>query len=101
MRTIAGPMRCARPSAVRGGSPRRLRTRFHSYVGVTPKRAARLWRFQHASQLIAERPDLPLVAVAEASGFFDQAHLIDEIRLIAGLTPTELRGRGPGGVFED
>jgi methylphosphotriester-DNA--protein-cysteine methyltransferase len=56
MRTIAGPMRCARPGAVRGGNPRRLRTRFHSYVGVTPKRAARLWRFQHASQLIADAP---------------------------------------------
>jgi hypothetical protein len=42
-----------------------------------------------------------LVAVVEASDFFDQAHLTDEIRLMAGLTPTELRGRGPAGVFED
>jgi transcriptional regulator GlxA family with amidase domain len=39
--------------------------------------------------------------VAEASGFFDQAHLANEIRLMAGLTPTELRGHGAGGVFED
>jgi len=46
-------------------------------------------------------PRSPVGAVAEASGFFDQAHLANEIRLMAGLTPTELRGHGAGGVFED
>lgn len=84
-----------------GWSERRLRTRFSSFVGLPPKRAARLWRFRHAVHLLTDRPDLSLAIVAAACGYFDQAHMSNEVSRMSGLTPTAVRNHGPGGVFVD
>ncbi|WP_370966040.1 helix-turn-helix domain-containing protein [Amycolatopsis sp. cg9] len=71
-----------------GWSRKRLWSRFGSQLGLTPKRAARLVRFDHAAHLLAAGH--PAAAVAARSGYADQSHLHREARAVAGLTPTEL-----------
>ena len=69
-----------------GWSRRYFAERFRTDLGVTPKTAARIFRFERACQLIkAERPKLADVAVA--CGYNDQAHLTREWNLLAGCTP--------------
>jgi transcriptional regulator GlxA family with amidase domain len=60
--------------------------RFRSQLGITPKRAARLVRFDHAAHLLAAGHAAAGVAVE--SGYVDQSHLHREIKEFAGLTPT-------------
>jgi AraC-like DNA-binding protein len=55
-------------------------------IGVSPKTAARILRFEHACKLInRERPSL--AHVAAACGFHDQPHMTREWNLLAGCTP--------------
>jgi transcriptional regulator GlxA family with amidase domain len=81
-----------------GWSYRRLHTRFSRHVG-SPKRAARLSRFRHAVHLLVDRPELPLATVAARCGYFDQAHMSNEVARMSGLTAAVLRSYGPGGLF--
>jgi AraC-like DNA-binding protein len=69
-----------------GWSRKRLWSRFRSQLGITPKRAARLVRFDHAVHLLAAGRNP--ADVATESGYVDQSHLHREIRTFAGLTPT-------------
>jgi transcriptional regulator GlxA family with amidase domain len=59
--------------------------RFRAQLGITPKHAARLVRFDHAAHLLAA--GRPAAEVAAASGYADQSHLHRETREFAGLTP--------------
>lgn len=69
-----------------GWSRKRLSARFRSQLGITPKRAARLVRFDHAAHLLAA--GLAPARVATESGYADQSHLHREVRAFTGLTPT-------------
>jgi AraC-like DNA-binding protein len=69
-----------------GWSRKRLWSRFRSQLGITPKRAARLVRFDHAAHLLAAGH--AAASVAAQSGYVDQSHLHREVRAFAGLTPT-------------
>ncbi len=69
-----------------GWSRKRLWSRFRSQLGITPKRAARLVRFDHAAHLLAAGH--PAASVANESGYVDQSHLHREVKAFAGLTPT-------------
>ncbi|SDH78882.1 Helix-turn-helix domain-containing protein [Nonomuraea jiangxiensis] len=71
-----------------GWSRKRLWARFRSQLGITPKRAARLVRFDHAAHLLAAGH--PAAHVATESGYVDQSHLSREIKSFAGLTPTAM-----------
>jgi transcriptional regulator GlxA family with amidase domain len=75
-----------------GWSRRRIAARFREEVGLAPKGAARLLRFERAKALLesAERPSLADVALE--SGFYDQSHLTNEFRRIAGVTPATYAG---------
>jgi AraC-like DNA-binding protein len=75
-----------------GWSRRRIASRFREEVGLPPKGAARLLRFERAKHLLesAERPSLADVAVE--SGFYDQSHLTNEFRRISGVTPATYAG---------
>jgi AraC-like DNA-binding protein len=53
---------------------------------VTPKRLARIHRFDRALTLVS-REDGSLADVAQRAGFFDQPHMNAEFRELAGLTP--------------
>jgi AraC-like DNA-binding protein len=69
-----------------GWSRKRLWSRFRSQLGITPKRAAQLVRFDHAAHLLAAGH--PAASVAAQSGYADQSHLHREVKAIAGLTPS-------------
>ncbi|MFI6043654.1 helix-turn-helix domain-containing protein [Nocardia sp. NPDC051321] len=68
-----------------GWSRKRLWSRFQSQLGLPPKRAAKLIRFDHAvHSLVAGR--LP-AAVAAEGGYTDQSHLHRDVMAYTGLTP--------------
>ncbi|MFB6890168.1 helix-turn-helix domain-containing protein [Kitasatospora sp. NPDC056327] len=69
-----------------GWSRKRLWSRFRSQIGLTPKTAARLVRFDHAAHLLAAGN--PAAWVAAAGGYADQSHLHREVRAFTGATPT-------------
>ena len=71
-----------------GWSRQRLWSRFRSQLGLTPKRAAGLVRFDHAAHLLAT--GRPAVEVAIESGYADQAHLHRDVRAFSGLTPRDV-----------
>lgn len=69
-----------------GWSRRHLQARFRAEYGVSPKQAARLFRFEHARTLsVGGRA---LAAVAHRAGYADQAHLTRDWRELAGRPPT-------------
>jgi AraC-like DNA-binding protein len=71
-----------------GWSRRRIASRFREEIGLPPKRAARLLRFERARALLDAHRRASLAEVALASGFYDQSHLTSEFRRITGVTPT-------------
>jgi AraC-like DNA-binding protein len=78
-----------RPSA---RPARRFGTRFRTEIGLAPKEAARVVRFDRARRLLQRRvaaagpPEL--AALAAACGYYDQAHLAREFRALAGCPPS-------------
>jgi AraC-like DNA-binding protein len=70
-----------------GWSRRHLSERFRAELGIPPKVAARVLRFERARRLL-QRPERPALAdVATTCGFYDQAHLNREWREMAGCSP--------------
>src|SRR5215472_18599910 len=69
-----------------GWGRKRLWSRFRSQIGLAPKRAAQLVRFDHAAHLLAAGH--AVASVAAQSGYVDQPHLHREVKAIAGVTPT-------------
>jgi methylphosphotriester-DNA--protein-cysteine methyltransferase len=68
-------------------SHKHLITRFRHQVGIAPKHAARLIRFERVLGRVADvaRPDWGALAVE--CGYADQSHLIRDFREFAGTTP--------------
>ena len=60
--------------------------RFATELGVAPKVAARLIRFETARMRLGT---VPLARLAAEHGFADQAHLAREFRELGGAAPTE------------
>ncbi|MEU2025760.1 AraC family transcriptional regulator [Streptomyces sp. NPDC016469] len=71
-----------------GWSRKRLWSRFRSQLGLPPKRAATLVRFDHAAhRLVAgEGP----ARVAAGAGYADQSHLHRDVMAFTGATPATL-----------
>ncbi|MFD7732918.1 helix-turn-helix domain-containing protein [Kitasatospora phosalacinea] len=69
-----------------GWSRKRLWSRFRSQVGLAPKQAARLVRFDHAAHRLAAGGHP--AAVAAETGYADQSHLHREVADFARLTPS-------------
>ncbi|WP_418960428.1 helix-turn-helix domain-containing protein [Streptomyces tritici] len=86
MRTSRGRVRVDSLASEVGWSRKRLWSRFRSQIGLTPKHAARLVRFDHAAHLLAAGD--AAARVAAESGYVDQAHLHREVKAFTGLTPT-------------
>ncbi len=71
-----------------GWSRRHLAELFRREVGLSPKVASRVLRFEKARRLL-EQPRRPALAdVAVASGYYDQSHLDRDWREIVGCPPT-------------
>ena len=70
-----------------GWSRKRLVAHFRDEVGLPPKTAARVLRFERARELAEQsaRPDWTRIALE--AGYYDQSHLINDFRAIAGRTP--------------
>lgn len=81
------------PSLARevGLSERQLRRAFEDVVGITPKRFLRIMRFRRALEAARHGHAAESWSrLAEAHGYFDQAHLIKDFRELGGATPTAL-----------
>ncbi|WP_181781862.1 helix-turn-helix domain-containing protein [Pseudonocardia pini] len=89
LRRTAGGIGVAELAAETGWSRRYLSARFRSQVGLAPKTAARVLRFERAAGLAVAGD--PLGRIAAECGFSDQAHLNREFRALAGVTPTAYR----------
>jgi transcriptional regulator GlxA family with amidase domain len=76
-----------------GWSHRHLIARFKQQVGLGPKTAARLVRFDEVLRRLDERRPLDWGLVAVEAGYADQAHLIRDFRQFTGTTPTEFLPR--------
>lgn len=73
-----------------GCSPRHLQARFRDEVGLAPKLAARIRRFEAALALIRASDPPALCAIAARCGYFDQAHLARDVGEFAGAAPGAL-----------
>jgi AraC-like DNA-binding protein len=96
--TSGGSIRAAELAEQTGWSGRHLASRFRAEIGLTPKAAARVIRFNRARHLLARQatapvPDGPggyrLADLAATCGYFDQAHLAREFRALAGCPPSQ------------
>lgn len=91
-----GRIPIARLAGEVGWTRRHLLTRFREQIGLTPKAAARVIRFQHTLQLLQGTGCRPSLAnVAHLTGYGDQAHLTREFRAFTGATPVELTAAWP------
>ena len=71
-----------------GCSRRHLQAKFAEQVGLSPKTAIRMVRFDHVCAALAATPGRWADLAAEA-GYADQAHLNRDFRDLAGVTPSE------------
>lgn len=78
-----------------GVSERQLARLFARYLGVPPKTAARVLRFQSTMRALMRDPGCALAEVAAAAGYFDQAHFIKDFRRMTGGLPRGYRGYYP------
>jgi AraC-like DNA-binding protein len=76
-----------------GWSHKHLIARFKRQVGLRPKTAARLVRFERVLGRLDERRPLDWGQVAREVGYADQAHLIRDFHQFTGATPTEFAAR--------
>jgi AraC-like DNA-binding protein len=68
-----------------GWSRRHFANRFRAEIGLPPKVAARVLRFERASALLVR--GVPAASVSARCGYTDQSHLVREFRALAGCTP--------------
>ena len=62
---------------------------FKKKVGVPPKQYLRIMRFQKAVLEIEKGKSVQWSQIAAESGFYDQAHFINDFRDFSGFTPNE------------
>ena len=91
-----GTVRIADLAAGTGWSGRHLTGRFRTEIGLTPKAAARVIRFDRARHLLIRQAAAAaddglyrLADLAAACGYFDQAHLAREFRSLVGCPPSQ------------
>jgi AraC-like DNA-binding protein len=88
-----GRVPISRLAAEVGWSHKHLTAMFRAQVGLTPKTAARLVRFDRVRADVgrASRPNWSNLAAT--AGYADQAHLVREFREFTGTTPTAYAAR--------
>jgi AraC-like DNA-binding protein len=103
LRSSRGTVSVAELATETGCSVRYLNSLLRAEVGLAPKAAARVFRFDYARRRIAgaadtaatapvtaaPAPALTLADVAAECGYYDQAHLAREFRELAGCPPTQ------------
>ncbi len=71
-------------------SERHFERRFRQNVGVSPNFYIRVKRFNEAVRLIQRRHFSRFTDVAHALNYFDESHLIRDIKAFSGMTPKTL-----------
>jgi AraC-like DNA-binding protein len=116
------PRRIADVARRMGVSPRHLTRTFSQAVGLTPKMFARISRFQRVAAVLdvdghggevppgvvppgaalpgVAQSSVALASVALACGYYDQSHLVRDVRAFAGGTPVALRAALDGELAE-
>ncbi len=69
-------------------SQRQLERKFRNVIGVSPKRYLRLLRINRVIRLIEQNHPMDLTSVAYHFGYYDQAHFINDFKLVVGHKPT-------------
>lgn len=83
-----GLVSVAQLTTLTGATERQLQRKFEEQVGISPKRYAGITRMQHALRMLRRKSaHLSLAGIACEAGYFDQAHLIREMKNLSGLTP--------------
>ncbi len=89
LRAACGNVSVAELERETGIAGPRLARRFAATVGTTPKRYARILRFNHALQLICNATRADLAAAATTAGYFDQSHMYADFAEFCDRTPAE------------
>jgi AraC-like DNA-binding protein len=76
-------------SAQIGYSQKHFIDLFKKQVGVPPKLYLKIMRFQKAIREIEKSDAVHWSSIAAESGFYDQAHFINDFRGFSGFTPNE------------
>ncbi|MFH0245426.1 helix-turn-helix domain-containing protein [Streptomyces sp. HK10] len=96
-----------------GWSTRHLTGRFRAEIGLTPRTAARVVRFDRARRLLVARAagtagtgaavagEPGPAGLAVECGYFDQAHLAREFRALAGCAPSRWLEQEHGTLFRN
>ncbi|MCU6711542.1 helix-turn-helix domain-containing protein [Paenibacillus sp. J5C_2022] len=74
-----------------GISHRRFNQLFKAEVGMTPKRLNRLYRFQEVLRFVHSEENISWIDIAQACGYYDQAHFIKDFKSFSGINPSEYR----------
>lgn len=83
-----------------GIGERRIGQIFHEHVGLSPKAVCRLARIRACMTRLSQGGIESWSRIALDCGFYDQSHLIHELRSIVGLSPGALKRQGFG-FFQD
>lgn len=95
---VGGKVTVAALASEVGWSERQLARRFRADVGLTPKTAARVVRFDRARRML-QAPDGPTAAeVAATCGYVDQSHLNRDFTEFAGCAPRRWLAEEVGNV---
>jgi AraC-like DNA-binding protein len=68
-------------------SRKRIVARFREEIGLPPKRAAKLLRFDKAQALVQSTTQPDWAWIAREAGYYDQSHLINDFRSVTARTP--------------
>ncbi|MGW4094118.1 helix-turn-helix domain-containing protein [Nocardia sp. NPDC004718] len=71
-----------------GWSHKHLITKFTQQVGLSPKTAARIIRFDRVRSLLRQNPHPPLHQIAADCGYADHSHLDRDFRSFSSFTPS-------------
>jgi len=82
-------------AAAAGVSARQVERLFARFLGVSPRAALRVVRFQRALGALMRDPGVSLAEVGAGAGYFDQAHFIRDFRKMTGGVPRGYRGYFP------
>ncbi len=72
-------------------SLRWLEKTYRRQIDMTPKSFQKLVRFNTFIHAYLARPESPLSCLSQQCGYYDQSHLVKEVKRFSGLAPTRLR----------
>ncbi|MDX1643392.1 MAG: helix-turn-helix domain-containing protein [Thermoanaerobaculia bacterium] len=78
-------------SARVGMSRQHLTRRVKRFVGIGPKRLARISRLRRLLELVDGGEPGGWAGAAVGAGYYDQPHMIAEVKALTGRTPERLR----------